>query len=115
MPDINPAELDAALAEAHIPSLMMALVHLTGSADHLTPARTPMYVPLGDEQGEIPEAERAAVRALSRQAILDHAAGKSLPPQPDEATVWVRQRTAQLPPQQQSQRVAPALLISMSV
>ncbi len=85
---VDPAELDAALAEAHIPSLMMALVHLTGSTDHLTAARTPMYIPLGDEQGEIPEAERTAVRALAREAILDHANnGKPLPPQPDQATV----------------------------
>ena len=84
---IDPAELDAALAEAHIPSLMMALVHLTGSTDHLTPARTPMYIPLGDEQGEIPEAERAAVRALAREAILSWDAGQPLPPAPDEATV----------------------------
>ena len=32
--NLDPAELKQALADAHLPSLMMALVHLTGDASH---------------------------------------------------------------------------------
>ena len=75
-------DLDLALAEAHIPSLMVALVHLTGNTDHLTEARRPLYVPLGDGLGGISEADAQAIRDLARDALADLANGKPLPPPP---------------------------------
>jgi len=81
------ADLDAALAEAHIPSLMVALVHLTGNTDHLIEARRPVYEVLGDGQGGISEADAQAIRDLAKQALAELAAGKPLPPPPTPAQV----------------------------
>ena len=75
-------DLDLALAEAHIPSLMVALVHLTGNTDHLTEARRPVYEVLGDGQGGLSDADAQAVRDLARAALTDFANGKPLPPPP---------------------------------
>jgi 4-hydroxyacetophenone monooxygenase len=80
-------DLDLALAEAHIPSLMVALVHLTGNTDHLTEARRPVYEVLGDGQGGLSDADAQAVRDLARAALTDFANGKPLPPPPTAAQV----------------------------
>ena len=56
--------IDEALKEAHIPSLMMALVHLTGDASHLKDDRKPVYDFFGDGQGNIaPDVQEAFVEA----------------------------------------------------
>jgi len=40
--------LDDALAVAHLPALLMSIVHLTGDDSLLTPERRPTYVLLAD-------------------------------------------------------------------
>lgn len=71
-------DLDAALAEAHIPTLMLSLVHLTGDAGHLRPEWRPVYDFWGDGQGNIADDVQAEIRAKAKAAILAHRAGSSL-------------------------------------
>ncbi len=81
-------DLDAALAEAHLPSLLMALVHLTGDAGLLTPERRPVYAPFTDPRdgGYAPKVQ-ADLIARAKAAITAHLAGAPLPPAPSAATV----------------------------
>src|ERR1700749_2174362 len=79
--------VEAALKEAHIPSLMMALVHLTGDASHLTDANKPTYDFFGDGQGAIKPEVQEEIRAKVAQAWREYAAGKSLPPPPSNDTI----------------------------
>jgi hypothetical protein len=53
----------AALAEAHVPSLMLALVHLTGDLDILRGEIRPQMAFLGDANAGISEVQQAQVRA----------------------------------------------------
>ena len=64
------AQVAAMLAEAHVPSLLAALVHLTGSADHLARFTPPAADFTADEQGNIPADQQAAARALAAEALL---------------------------------------------
>lgn len=84
-----PAEmLDDALAVAHLPALLAALVHITGDASWLRPAWRPQYQPLSrGETGLGPETD-AEIRAAARAAIAQFLAGdRKLPPSPEVATV----------------------------
>lgn len=87
MPQTDDAMLDAALAAAHIPSLMMALVHLTGRTSHLEDAPIPVYDMWGDGQGGLPEDFQAKIRAEAKTAIQAYLGGKPLAPAPSPATV----------------------------
>lgn len=78
--------IETALTEAHIPSLICALVHLTGDASLLAENR-PTYDFFGDGQGNLPPALQDAVRQRAAAAIGAHLAGTPLPPAPDAATV----------------------------
>ncbi len=63
-------DLDAALADAHLPALLMALVHLTGDAGLLAPERRPTYVLLADgKDGGYPEAVKDDIRTRAKAAI----------------------------------------------
>jgi 4-hydroxyacetophenone monooxygenase len=85
--DAHARELTEALEQAHLPSLMMALVHLTGDASHLDGV-TPVYDFFGDGQGGIPPEKQAEIRQLAARVISEHLAGKRpLPPPPNEATI----------------------------
>ncbi|HEX4534328.1 MAG TPA: NAD(P)/FAD-dependent oxidoreductase, partial [Rhizomicrobium sp.] len=75
-----------ALKDAHVPSLIMALVHLTGDASHLDGAR-PVYDFFGDGQGGFSPEKQQQVRDAAKAALLDHLNGKPLPPPPDRATI----------------------------
>ena len=86
-PQDDAAVLDWALKDAHIPSLMMALVHLTGSAAHLTDDMKPVYDFFGDGQGGFSPEKQQSVRDMAKAAMLAHMAGKKLPPPPDFATI----------------------------
>jgi len=87
MTDIG-ATVDRALAEAHLPALLMSLVHLTGDASLLTPERRPVYMPLTDGRlGGYPESVQADIRARAKAAILAHLAGAPLPAAPSAQTV----------------------------
>jgi 4-hydroxyacetophenone monooxygenase len=80
--------IEAALEEAHIPSLMCALVHLTGDASLLRGDIRPVSTFLGDPQGGIGEAQQARVRALALEALCAHRDGdQQLPPPPSRETV----------------------------
>jgi 4-hydroxyacetophenone monooxygenase len=80
--------LDEALAVAHLPALLAALVHVTGDASWLKPEWRPQYQPLSrGETGLSPEVD-AEIRAACRAAIESFLAGdRKLPPGPDVATV----------------------------
>ncbi len=84
---IGEREVDDALKEAHIPSLMAALVHLTGDASLLTDENKPVYDFFGDGQGNIKPEVQEQVRAVVKHAWLDYARGKKLPPPPPHQTI----------------------------
>jgi 4-hydroxyacetophenone monooxygenase len=82
------AMLDEALAVAHLPALLAALVHVTGDAGWLKPEWRPAYQPLSrGETGLGPETD-AEIRAATRAALVAFLEGdRQLPPSPDVATV----------------------------
>ncbi len=61
--------IEAALAEAHIPSLMNALVHLTGDASIVRGEVRPVSQLFGDPQGGISEADQEAIRSRALDAL----------------------------------------------
>jgi 4-hydroxyacetophenone monooxygenase len=69
----NPnSELDQALEDAHLPALLMALVHMTGDAGWLRPEWTPAYQPLsppGDTG--LSEEAKADIRTKAKVATED--------------------------------------------
>jgi 4-hydroxyacetophenone monooxygenase len=80
--------LDAALADAHLPALAAALVHLTGDTSLVGRDRWPMYDPFGEvKSGGYSEAVQADLRARAKTAIEAHLAGKPLAPIPSQAVV----------------------------
>src|SRR5450432_621129 len=83
--------LDGALDEAHLPALLMALIHLTGDEGLLTPERRAVYEPLNPvaepRQGGYPPEVQADIRARARAAIQAHLAGAPLPPSPSPNTI----------------------------
>ena len=82
------AEIDAALAGAHIPSLLAALMHLTGNADHLGGFDRPVYEFFGDGQGNLPPEQQARARTLAAAALKAYRdGGAALPPRPPEAAI----------------------------
>ena len=78
----------AALAEAHIPSVMASLVHLTGDTSHLRPEWRPVYDFFGDGQGGLPDDVQADLRNRAHDALVAHLIdGKPLAPPPSPSTV----------------------------
>ena len=77
---IDEAVIDDALGVAHLPSLLAALVHLTGDASLLTPERRAAYVMMADNTagGYSPEVQ-ADLRARAKAAIKAHLAGAPAP------------------------------------
>ena len=77
-----------ALEEAHVPSLMLALVHLTGDLELIRGDIKPASSFFGDPQGDISEADQARVRARAFDVIKAYRDGDGrLPPAPDAAAV----------------------------
>ena len=82
------AAIAAALRDAHVPSLIVALVHLSGDAGFLKPAWQPVFRFGGDGQGELSPAVQAEVRAAALAAIIAYRdRGGTLPPPPGDRTV----------------------------
>ena len=75
-----------ALLEAHLPSLVVTLVQLTGDTSWLDGER-PVYLPFGDGQGDLSPAFQARVRAAAEAAIDAYRSGWPLPPTPSAETV----------------------------
>jgi 4-hydroxyacetophenone monooxygenase len=67
---------------AHIPSLMCALVHLTGDADLVRGRIRPEINFFGDEQGNIAHEDQQHVRAMALEALKRLRDGTPLPPPP---------------------------------
>jgi 4-hydroxyacetophenone monooxygenase len=82
-------ELDEALEAAHLPALIMAMVHMTGDASWLRPEWTPVYTPLsppGDTG--LAEDAKTEIRARAKAAIKAYMAAGSLKmPSPDTPTL----------------------------
>ena len=74
--------LRTALAEAHVPSLVNALVHLTGDASLLRGDMRPTSEMFGDPQGGLSAADQAAIRQRALTALGQYrdAGFPALPP-----------------------------------
>jgi 4-hydroxyacetophenone monooxygenase len=85
---VDLSQLDAALAEAQLPALIAAMVHITGDPGWIRPEWTPVYVPLSrGETGLAPEVE-ADIRARIKAALTTFLQGDGkLPPPPSAETV----------------------------
>jgi 4-hydroxyacetophenone monooxygenase len=82
------AELDAALADAHLPSLAAATVHLTGDASFISKANWPVYDFFGDSKlGGYSADVQAQLREAARAALEAHLAGAPLPAPPRPETL----------------------------
>jgi len=82
------AELDAALADAHLPSLAAATVHMTGDASFITKANWPTYDFFGDSKlGGYPPETQGRIREAARAAMSAHLAGMPMPAPPTEETI----------------------------
>ncbi|TAJ17226.1 MAG: NAD(P)/FAD-dependent oxidoreductase [Dehalococcoidia bacterium] len=81
-------ELRAALEAAHVPSLMTALVHLTGDMSHVRGDIRPIAALFQDPQGGIPPADQARGRAIALDVLRAYRDGGSkLPPRPSDAEI----------------------------
>ena len=80
--------LRRSLADAHIPSLMCALVHVTGDVSILRGPIRPVHSFFGDAQGGITEAQQAEVRARAFEVLRAFRyGGHRLPAPPDAERV----------------------------
>jgi 4-hydroxyacetophenone monooxygenase len=72
-----------ALDSAHLPSLIAALVHITGDASLVKGEIKPVYDFFGDGQGGLTEQQRAQTKERALAALKTHRdRGHKLPPQP---------------------------------
>ena len=76
-----------ALEHAHIPSLMCALVHITGDDDLVRGGIRPDISFFGDEQGNISAADQQKIRELALEELKKLRAGAALPPPPSQDVV----------------------------
>ena len=65
----------AALEEAHVPSLMLAMVHLTGDASHLRGAIRPQAALMMDPQAGLTPEQQAEMRDLAALALRSYRDG----------------------------------------
>jgi 4-hydroxyacetophenone monooxygenase len=81
--------IDRALAEAHLPALLMSVIHMTGDTGLLSPEWRASYTPLDDmintRTGGYAPARAQELRDRAKAAIEAHLAGAGLPaiPSPD--------------------------------
>lgn len=81
----DPQLLDQAVQNAHFHALLMSIVHLTGDVGLLTDERRARITDfVATDNGIAPE-EDARVRALARQVLTDHFAGRLPPAAPLDA------------------------------
>ncbi|MCX8498440.1 MAG: hypothetical protein ORN25_03650, partial [Caulobacteraceae bacterium] len=84
-----PDNLDAILKEAHLPSLLMSLVHMTGDASLLTDEMTPVYDFFGDSKiGGYSPGIQERLRGQAAAALRAHLSGeKPLPERPSDSVI----------------------------
>ncbi len=92
MPTMLPIAADdstiaSALTDAHLPSLIAALVHITGDETLVRSDIKPVYEFFGDGQGGLTEAQKERVRDAALRALRRMRAGEGLPPQPSRAVI----------------------------
>jgi 4-hydroxyacetophenone monooxygenase len=68
-PAADDAAIRGAIAEAHLPSLIAAIVHLTGDTSLITGDIKPIYDFFGDGQGGLSDAQKVRVQAAAFDAI----------------------------------------------
>jgi 4-hydroxyacetophenone monooxygenase len=77
------ATIKRALEEAHLPSLVAALVHITGDASLIRGDIKPVYDFFGDGQGSLTPEQREQTKTKALAALKAYAAsGSKMPPQP---------------------------------
>ena len=82
------AEIARALEDASIPTLLMSMIHMSGSAALLDGALRPAGCYINEYQGYMSEEHKAEVREQAMAVIREfRAGGCQLPPQPDAATI----------------------------
>ncbi|MES2536277.1 MAG: NAD(P)/FAD-dependent oxidoreductase [Pseudomonadota bacterium] len=86
MSGLNGKAIDDAIAEAHLPTLVMSIVHLTGDTSILQ-AERPVYGLFDERQRTYSDAAKTLIRQRARAAIIDYANGRPLPPPPDSTVV----------------------------
>ena len=80
--------LDEALEVAHLPALIVCMVHLTGDPSWLRPEWRPTYTPLSRGDTGLSPEEEAKIRAAVRPVLAAWLAGdRSLPAPPTPETV----------------------------
>ncbi len=83
---VDEQQIDAAIAEAHLPTLVMSIVHLTGDTSLLRGER-PTYALFDDRQRTYSDETRKLIRERAREAILAYLRGRPVPPPPDMPVV----------------------------
>ena len=86
MSDIDQGQVDSAIAEAHLPTLVMSVVHLTGDTSLLKGER-PVYALFDDRQRMYSNQAKTLIRERARDAIIGYLRGRAPPPPPDQAVV----------------------------
>ena len=79
--------LDQALDEAHLPSLLVALTHITGNTAHLRDDLRPFYDFFSDSRtGGLSEDKQVELKAFAKKVITDYfTKSEKLLPQPSSA------------------------------
>ena len=83
---VDEQQVDAAIAEAHLPTLVMSIVHLTGDTSLLKGER-PVYALFDERQRTYSDETRKLIRQQARAAILAHLRGRAVPPPPEMPVV----------------------------
>ena len=78
-PSPTKAALEAAIRDAHPPTLILTMVHLTGDESLLKPEWLPVYNPLDPNDIGVPEEEQAKIRAKGAEVLGAYFAGKLEP------------------------------------
>src|SRR5579871_3438078 len=82
------SQIAKAIEQAHLPSLIAALVHVTGDASLVKGDIKPVYDFFGDGQGGLSEEQRVRTKALALAALRTYRdRGHTLPDVPSENTV----------------------------
>ena len=81
--EASDAEIAKAIDEAHLPSLIMSIIHLTGETSLIESDIQPVYEFFGDGQGDLTEDQQARVKAAALAAITAYRdSGHYMPPPP---------------------------------